>query len=255
MTLNIIPIPAFNDNYIWMIHDNNHAIVVDPGTAEPVEAYLMQHQLTLVNILITHHHWDHVNGVSELQDKWNCVTYAPKDERIPGKLTYLQELDEIHIPSLNIRFNVFETPGHTLSHICYFNHHWLFCGDTLFSIGCGRMFEGTPQQYVQSLSKIKQLDPETLVYCTHEYTLNNIDFALSIEPRSQVLQQLKKDVHAKLAEGHASLPVPLKQELQLNPFLKTDDLTINNAVSSITKDHIDSEVTCFATLRKLKDQF
>ena len=166
MTLCIHPIPAFQDNYIWTIHNETNAIVVDPGESAPVENYLAKHQLKLQAILITHHHHDHINGVESLLQQWNCDVYGPADSRIQCKYIRVKEQDLVAIDALKLNFKVIETPGHTLTHICYFNDKWLFSGDTLFSIGCGRMFEGTAEMYVESLQKLKQLDAETALYCT-----------------------------------------------------------------------------------------
>ncbi len=255
MSIKIFPIPAFDDNYIWILHNDEYAVVVDPGSSAPVDQYLAAHNLTLTHILITHHHWDHVNGLESLQADWGCQVFAPKDDRIPGDLAYVQEHDSIQLPELDINFKVIETPGHTLSHICYFNDAWLFCGDTLFSIGCGRMFEGQPAQYLNSLEKIRKLPPNLQVYCTHEYTLSNLEFALHIEPENQGLQKLKKTVTAKRKMNQPSLPVLLQQELCLNPFLRTNDPELKNALNQYLNKTITSPIDCFADLRQAKDQF
>ena len=255
MSIKIFPIPAYNDNYIWILHDHKNAVVVDPGLSDPVDQYLAAHNLKLTHIMITHHHWDHVNGLECLQTDWDCQVFAPKDDRIPGDLIYVQEHDSIQLPELNISFQVIETPGHTLSHICYFNDAWLFCGDTLFSIGCGRMFEGQPDQYLNSLKKIKHLPPNLQVYCTHEYTLSNLEFAMAIEPQNMDLQSFKKNITGLREQNIPSLPVILKEELKLNPFLRTDDSKLTAALSQYLKTSIDDQVSCFAQLRQCKDQF
>lgn len=255
MTLKIHPIPAYQDNYMWIIHDDTHAVVVDPGQAAPVDDYLAEHQLTLTHILITHHHWDHVNGLALLQADWNCEVFAPIDTRIPGKLTTVKANQRIEIPQLKLSFEVIETPGHTLSHICYFNDQWLFCGDTLFSMGCGKMFEGNPAQYVKSLHQFKHLPATIQMCCGHEYTLSNINFALSIEPDNESIKLLKKQVQAKRNQNLPSLPTSLQQELQLNPFLRTDETTIKQALSKRLDIKIEDQVSCFAYLRQCKDEF
>ena len=255
MTLCIHPIPAFQDNYIWVIHNETKAIVVDPGESKPVENYLTKHQLKLQAILITHHHHDHINGVESLLQQWNCDVYAPADPRIQFEYLTVKEHDLIEIDALSLNFTVIETPGHTQSHICYFNENWLFCGDTLFSIGCGRMFEGTPEMYVASLHKLKRLNPETAIYCTHEYTSSNLDFALAIEPENQPLLAYKNHVSHLRAAGKASLPSTLKTELKLNPFLRTNDPHFQRNMAKELQQTCDDEVTCFALLRKLKDNF
>jgi hydroxyacylglutathione hydrolase len=255
MKLKITPIAAFQDNYIWVIHNDEHAVVVDPGTAAPVNDFLAAEQLNLSQILITHHHWDHVNGLEALQAEWKCPVYAPLDSRIPGDLTIVQEQQLVKLPELGLTFHVIETPGHTLSHICYFNQDWLFCGDTLFSVGCGRMFEGTAEQYVKSLNKIKALPPETAVYCTHEYTLSNLEFALSIEPNNQELKAKKQHVQLLRQQHLPSLPVKLSQEMSMNPFLKANQLEMQTLTQQRFSCEINDEVTCFAMLRKGKDKF
>ncbi len=205
--------------------------------------------------MITHHHWDHVNGLESLQAKWACPAFAPSDSRIPGQLTAVKENQLVELPELGLTFQVIETPGHTLSHICYFNKQYLFCGDTLFSMGCGRMFEGDATQYVDSLNKIKALPPETEIYCTHEYTQSNIDFALSIEPDNNAINTKKHEVQLLRNKGLPSLPVKLSSELALNPFLRTNQMAIQSQLENKYNTQIDNEVTCFAMLRKCKDQF
>jgi len=255
MNLKITPIPAYDDNYIWVLHNHEHAAVVDPGLSAPVNDFLAAHNLTLTHILITHHHWDHVNGLESLQADWGCQVFAPEDSRIPGQLTVVKENESIELGDLGVSFQVIETPGHTLSHICYFNEKWLFCGDTLFSMGCGRMFEGEPKQYLNSLNKLKKLSKKTQVYCTHEYTLSNIEFALSIEPEHMALLNLKQSVTNKRHQNQPSLPVTLLQELTLNPFLRTDDPVITLALGQKLGINIDDETSCFAHLRTCKDEF
>ena len=255
MSIDIVPIPAFDDNYLWLLHNGSQAVVVDPGDAGPVNRYLSKHQLELSGILITHHHWDHVNGLEALQNDWNCVVYGPADQRIPGDLITVQEQDIVKLPSLGIEFAVMDTPGHTLSHISYYNDRWLFCGDTLFSIGCGRMFEGTPDVYSQSLNKISALPPELMVYCTHEYTAANIKFALSIEPQNQGLLNKQQDVAQHRANHQPSLPVRLSDELKLNPFLRTDEPDLQRKLIEINPEVKADAVACFAFLRSLKDNF
>ncbi len=255
MTVKIIPIPAFDDNYIWLLHNGKQAWVVDPGDATPVQRHLDRHGLTLCGILITHHHWDHVNGLEQLQKQYACPTYAPSDDRIPGQLIRVKEGDVVNIPTLDLQFKVLETPGHTLSHVCYHNDAWLFCGDTLFSMGCGRMFEGTAEMYVSSLHKLKQLAPETLVYCTHEYTTTNVTFAQTVDPHNLQLKKYANQVLASRQQNLPTLPTVLCRETQLNPFLRTHEPTIQDAVERHFQQTAADEVSCFAGLRQWKDQF
>lgn len=255
MSIEIIPIPAFKDNYMWLLHNGRDAVVVDPGESEPVEQYLSEHNLSLTYILITHHHWDHVNGLKALQDQWQCEVFAPADPRIEGQLTTVKEGDEINLKALDSTLKILEIPGHTLSHICFYNDQYLFCGDTLFSMGCGRMFEGQPAQFVASLEKLKNLPPTTEVYCGHEYTLNNIEFALTIEPNSHEIKALKNSVIKQRKQNKPTLPVQLAQELKLNPFLRTNEIAFQASLSEKLGTAIEDQVSCFALLRNDKDEY
>jgi len=258
MTLNIHPISAFTDNYIWIIHNKQHAIVIDPGEPAGVEAYLKENQLSLLAILITHHHHDHIDGVMPLVNHWRCDVYAPNDSRLPFKYQPVKEADSLHFPELTLRLNVLVTPGHTLTHVGYFNEKWLFCGDTLFSMGCGRMFEGTAAQFVQSLNKIKNIinnNNDVLVFCTHEYTAANLEFACYIDSNNPSLQTYQNKVKTLRKSNTPSLPASLMTEIELNPFLRTNNTEFQQLVSKLTNQKISSEITCFATLRKLKDNF
>ncbi len=185
--LQIKPIPAFNDNYIWLLHNKRNAIVIDPGDATPVLEKLKTLGLTLNAILITHHHSDHMGGVESLLENYAANVYAPQYTTYPFEHQALADGDKIHIPSLDLRFNIMWLPGHTNDHIAYVNDDALFCGDVLFAAGCGRLFEGTPLQMFDSLNRLKQLNPKTKVYCAHEYTEKNINFALTLEPDNQAL--------------------------------------------------------------------
>ena len=194
--LEILPIPAFEDNYIWLIHDGQAAIVVDPGDASPVTSTLSQLNLALKAILITHHHADHIGGVTQLQALYpNAITYAPSTETYDFHHQGLKENDQINIYFSRINFylsfQVIDVKGHTLGHIAYYLADQatpiLFCGDTLFGAGCGRLFEGTPEDMLRSLKKLANLPENTMIYCTHEYTEKNIAFALSLEPNNKQL--------------------------------------------------------------------
>ncbi len=253
--MNIHPIKAFTDNYIWAIHDGRWAVVVDPGDAVPVSDFLEAHDLELAGILITHHHPDHIGGLENLQSRWSCPVYAPKDERIPGNHTTVIEGDHVRIGSLNLELHVKETPGHTLSHIIYYNDDWLFCGDTLFSLGCGRMFEGTPQQFQHSLAQIKALPDHLAVYCTHEYTQSNGRFALHVLPEDTELKLFMDHVNNKRSQDIITLPSTLSQEKQLNPFLRLSDPMLLNSLQKHSSRPITSEVDAFAVLRQWKDHF
>ena len=233
--LQIIPIPAFKDNYIWLMHNRHEAVIVDPGDAVPVLEVLQAMRLKLTTILITHHHHDHIGGVEKLLNTYpDAEIYAPRHEQFVFKHIAISEPDVINIDALNITFKVLDVPGHTLGHIAYFNveneHPILFCGDTLFGAGCGRLFEGTPQQMFDSLQKLKSLPADTQVYCTHEYTLHNISFAMTLEPgNSKLMLRQSQTLHMRNLD-QPSLPSTLALELETNPFLRCDTPEIQAAV-------------------------
>lgn len=224
---------AFKDNYIWCIHHDSmaSALVVDPGSAEAVLAFLDSRQLQLAAILITHHHWDHVDGIIELQQQFpQLQLYLPaaeqhKIQHLPQQVTLLQGCDVLQIEALQLNFQVLAVPGHTLGHLAYVCHDaasapWLFCGDTLFSAGCGRLFEGTPAQMYQSLRLLQQLPASSQIFCTHEYTLSNLKFAAVVEPQNQQIVQYQQQLSAQLADGQISLPSTLALEQKINPYLR-----------------------------------
>lgn len=190
-SMNIRSIPIFEDNYIWLIVDSNtkKVIAVDPGDADPLLYFLKENELDLDAILITHHHFDHTHGIARLKRDYNVAVYGPHNPKIIGLTHHVQAGDEIYRPSLNMTFGVLNIPGHTLDHIAYTMPGAVFCGDTLFSAGCGRLFEGTPAQMYRSLQQLASLPDETKVYCTHEYTLQNLQFAQTVEPNNQAIQK------------------------------------------------------------------
>jgi len=254
--LKIHPVPAFSDNYIWVIHDQSHALVVDPGESQGVLDYLRQQQLELQAILITHHHYDHINGVEAILDSYPKATvFAPADERIPFAYQTMQENSHIGFAQPGIEFKVLETPGHTRTHIVYHNDAMLFCGDTLFSMGCGRLFEGTPEQMHHSLNKIKQLSEHLKVYCTHEYTLDNIRFAEAADPNNPSIQDYKQMVVQLRQDNMPSLPSTIAQEMALNPFLRTAEPDIQKHLSDALQTPVDDAVSAFAAMRSWKDRF
>ena len=222
--MDVSPIPAFDDNYIWLLRDQGgrSAAIVDPGDEEPVLTTLAAGGLTLTAILVTHHHFDHIGGVDALRETYpEARVFGPKDRRIRALTDVVGEGDKVQIPGLSDCFRVLEVPGHTSSHIAFFGHGCLFCGDTLFSVGCGRLFEGTPEQMQASMDQIAALPPETRVFCAHEYTLGNCDFALAVEPENRDLQRRASEVEARRATGHGTVPSLLGEELAVNPFLRT----------------------------------
>lgn len=263
--LQVWPIPAFDDNYIWCIHDGKSALVVDPGDSEPVQAYLLAQNLALKGILITHHHADHTGGILNLLQRFgpNLPVYGPAGSNIPGRTVVVKEDDKIEIASPNIHFKVFEVPGHTLSHIAYFANMqanvvepMLFCGDTLFASGCGRLFEGTPTQMTQSLGKFAALPKNTLVYCTHEYTLSNIRFALAVEPNNQNLLAWSEQANALRTQNLPTLPTTIGQELQVNPFMRCDQPEVIAMAKEVSgQENLATSAHVLAVIRAWKDRF
>ena len=262
--LQVWPIPAFDDNYIWCLHDGASALVVDPGDSAPVLDYLQQMGLRLTAILITHHHADHTGGILNLLDSLgNIPVYGPVGNNIPGRTDVVMQDDAVDIPSPRISFKVFEVPGHTLSHIAYFANMQtnviepiLFCGDTLFASGCGRLFEGTPTQMTESLAKFAALPKNTLVYCTHEYTLSNIRFALAVEPNNTNLLSWSERAQALRAQHVPTLPTTIGQELQVNPFMRCDQVDVMQAAQKVSgQQDLPSPAHVLAAIRAWKDRF
>ena len=216
----ITPIKAFQDNYIWAMIEGQNLIIVDPGDAKPVLEFISHSKLNLLSILITHKHLDHMGGVDEIFTKYpNIEIYAPRDSNFSFPYKAVGEGEEFKIDGTSINFKVLETPGHTLDHIVYINESNLFCGDTLFACGCGRIFEGTYNQMFESLQKFKKLDADMKVFCAHEYTVKNIKFALSLNPTNKkLLNRLKSCLNQEV-----TLPSSLKEEFETNPFLLAKD--------------------------------
>ena len=251
----VTPIPAFRDNYIWMLHRNGHAVVVDPGDAAPVLEALDARQLQLDAILITHHHDDHTGGVDALRDACDAEVYAPAAGRYRFPHLPVAEAGVILLPGIGARMTVMETPGHTLDHVVYFDAGHLFCGDTLFSCGCGRLFEGSCVQLYQSLQKLAALPADTAVYCTHEYTRHNIAFALMADPDNPALQRRLQEVTAILESGRPSLPSTLALELETNPFLRCGNPQVRQFASNAGTPATAPESEVFCTLRRLRNSF
>jgi hydroxyacylglutathione hydrolase len=258
--MTLVPLPAFADNYIWMLQDGSHAIVVDPGDAQPVFDALAREQLQLAAILVTHHHADHTGGVAALHAATGAPVFGPARERIPEPFRPLQ--DGEHAEVLGLRFAVIDVPGHTAGHIAYFlpagqgRAPLLFCGDTLFSGGCGRLFEGTPAQMLASLDSLAALPGDTRVCCAHEYTLSNLRFAKAVEPANADLTQYIAHCESLRAQGQPTLPAQLATERRINPFLRSREATVLQAVrehAELSADAAEAEV--FAALRQWKNDF
>ena len=255
--MNLIPLPAFTDNYIWLLHSGHHTIVVDPGDAQPVLSALQQYGLQLDAILVTHHHADHVGGVDVLREATGARVWGPARERIPEPLLRLHYGDTV--VELGLTFSVMDVPGHTSGHIAYFCQSMdgaplLFCGDTLFSGGCGRLFEGTPAQMLASLDSLAALPGNTRVCCTHEYTLSNLKFARAVEPRNADLNQYSAWCEVQRSKGQPTLPSSIARELQINPFLRTrQPAVVAQAVARQAEER--DEVAVFAAIREWKNKF
>ena len=260
VTTELIPVPAFTDNYIWLICKNGHAVVVDPGQAEPVQAALDEHNLILDAILLTHHHGDHVGGVLALQQQTGALVYGPASEKLPVCDHRLKEGNTVQLPSIGVQLNVIDVPGHTAGHIAYYGQlpsgkPVLFCGDTLFAAGCGRLFEGTPAQMLDSLGKLRALPAETLVCCAHEYTLSNLRWAKQVEPGNPALQQRWEADSRLRADGIPTLPSSIALELDTNPFLRVSEAAVEKAANTYAGVTLKTPVDVFACLREWKNNF
>ncbi len=254
--ITIHPIPAFQDNYIWLIlNQKNQAIVIDPGSADPVLKYCEQNNIIITHILITHHHADHIGGVEQIINKTNASIFAPASGNYSFCHTKCSDNSSFSLDQHKIKFETITTPGHTLDHVCYHTAGHLFCGDTLFAGGCGRIFEGTASMMLNSLNKIKALPSNTLLYCAHEYTLHNYRFAMKIEPNNQKLQQRFKEVKELRRLKKPTIPSPLQTELDTNPFLRCTEPDVIEAASRYKGQRIDDEVAVFAAIREWKDNF
>lgn len=257
MNISVNPIKALQDNYIWSIENNatRTAIIIDPGEAAPVLTYLQQHKLQLVAILITHHHWDHTNGISEIIEMMNVPVYGPAIEAI-STLTHSVKQDSIiSFAELPTPIKVLHIPGHTLGHLAYYVDGKLFCGDTLFSAGCGRVFEGTFTQMYQSLMKLRALPDATLVYCAHEYTLANLRFAKTVEPHNSAIQERIEIITRLIDQGQPSLPSTISAEKKVNPFLRCDVSEVMQSASAHAQRELSNPIEVFTVLREWKNNF
>ncbi|HYW91511.1 MAG TPA: hydroxyacylglutathione hydrolase [Gammaproteobacteria bacterium] len=251
------PVSAFRDNYIWLLQQPGAraCVAVDPGDAAPVREYLARNDLALAAILVTHHHPDHVGGVASLVQAFEVPVFGPAGESIPACSNPVSGGDVIEPPALETSFQVIDIPGHTAGHIAYHGGGGLLCGDTLFAVGCGKLFEGTPDQMCKSLDRLRNLPPETAIYCGHEYTLKNIRFALAVEPDNPALQARQEEARQRRAENRPTLPSRIGAELETNPFLRWDRPEIRAAAERHAGHALGSDTEVFAELRRWKDGF
>ena len=251
--MEILQIPAFTDNYFWILYseENRKATVIDPGDSKPIINALSENNLDLSNILITHHHADHIGGVNDLIKEYPEVeVFGPSDDRIP-KTKIVNDKDNLYLENIKTHFQVLDVAGHTKSHIAYYTEEKLFCGDTLFSIGCGRLFEGTPDQMAPSLLEIKSLPDSTKIFCGHEYTESNANFAKKLDTKCPSLKKKILDIKLKRKNNKPTIPSLLAEEKKLNPFLKFNEKEYFEKIGFKFK----SDKENFKFLRKMKDKF
>jgi hydroxyacylglutathione hydrolase len=259
-----VPVPAFDDNYIWVVSDGHNAIAVDPGDAGPVRAYLAKRGWRLVAILLTHHHNDHVGGVADLLNGQDLPVYGPAGEALGPLDAVVMRVkggDRVHLDAPALDFTVLDVPGHTRGHIAYFQAAdpsgvpHLFCGDTLFACGCGRLFEGSPAQMLDSLDSLAALPGNTEVHCAHEYTLSNIRFALACDPDNAALHTWSRDAAALRERGVPTLPTTIAHERAVNPFLRAGDPSVQASLADQLHETVSDRLAAFTLMREWKNRF
>lgn len=248
-------VEAFSDNYHWLIIEGHHCAVVDPGDATPVIEYCEQHDLKCDYILCTHHHADHIGGVERLRKHYDASVYGISTPRTPPIDIEVQTGDTLDLSLIKTQLQVLETPGHTAKAATYYNDAWVFTGDTLFAGGCGRLFEGTPEQMYDSLQAILNLGEDQAIYCAHEYTLANLKFALSIEPDNKALRLRYESVKVMRAKNQCTLPSNLDLEQETNPFCRSHLRTFQEALAKVTGELITNPTEVLAMTRQLKDAY
>ena len=255
--LEIIPVTALKDNYIWIIKNKltSDIVIIDPSEHAAVLKLIESKDLNPLAILITHHHWDHVGGINGILEKYDIPVYTPKKEKVKGSTNPVSEGDMITLDELGLKINVIDVPGHTLGAVAYYARGMLFSGDTLFTAGCGRLFEGTAEQMYNSLSKINALPNQTLIFCGHEYTVANLKFAAAVESDNKIIKKRLDEALKRRKKGLPTVPATLKIENQTNPFLRCNEQSIIDSVSNHAGKSINDPVEVFATIRNWKDSF
>lgn len=257
--LKVTCVPAFDDNYLWLIHGRGEAAarvaVVDPGDPNAITAVLDAQGLTLAAILVTHHHGDHTGGVPALAARYRVPVYGPAHESIPARTVAVQGGNRVELPALGLAFDVLDVPGHTAGHVAYVGHGAVFCGDTLFSGGCGRLFEGTPAQMLASLDRLAALPADTTVYCAHEYTAANLAFARAAEPGNAALAAYSAEVARLRAQHVPTVPTTIGRELAINPFLRSRLAAVRDTASHHAGRPPVDDADAFRQLREWKNGF